>query len=82
MNIHAILTEYHLARSHQHLLMAEALLNNRVDRKETAIQKLAEALKELAEQQKHSDAKLEALIDIIRRWYKRHGNGAGGREPA
>jgi len=70
-----------LVTSQRHLLTAQVLLNDRMDRAEAAIQNSAETLKELAEQEKHSAAKLEALIDIVRRWYERHGNGAG-LEPA
>jgi len=39
----------------------------------------------LADSQKHTDEKLagvadklDALTDIVQRWYERHGNGSGG----
>jgi len=50
-----------------------------MDRSETAIQKLAETMQALAEQQKHTDSNLAALTDIVRRWYERHSNGSGGQ---
>ncbi len=72
----------HLANSQRHLLTAQVLLNDRMERAEAAIQKAAETVQALAEQQKHSDANLAALTDIIRRWYERHGNGSGGQHPS
>jgi len=65
-----------LANSQRHLLTAQVLMNDRMERAETAIQKLAETMLALAEQQKHTDAKLDALTDIVRKWYERPGNGA------
>jgi len=39
----------------------------------------------LADSRKHTDEKLagvadklDALTDIVRKWYERHGNGSGG----
>jgi hypothetical protein len=55
-----------------------------MDRTETAQKlaeenvKLVESVQALAESQKHTDSKLDALTDIVRKWYGRHGNGAGG----
>lgn len=72
----------HLANSQRHLLTAQVLLNDRMERAEAAIQKAAETVQALAEQQKHSDANLAALTDIIRRWYERHGNGSSGQHPS
>lgn len=78
-------------------------MNDRLDRAETAIQKLAEEnvtiaasvrtltevlralterMQDLADSQKHSDAKLDALTDIVRNWYERHGNGNSGPRPS
>ncbi|MGA2212328.1 MAG: hypothetical protein ABSH31_03545 [Bryobacteraceae bacterium] len=72
-----------LANSQRHLLTAQVLMNDRMDRAETAIQKLAETMQALADSQKHTDEKLaaltdkvDALVDIVRRWYERHGNGS------
>jgi hypothetical protein len=79
-----------LANSQRHLLTAQVLMNDRMARAETAIQKLAETMLALAnsqkiteekiaalsEGQKHTDEKLAALTDIVRQWYERHGNGA------
>jgi hypothetical protein len=55
-----------LSNSFRHLLTAQVLMNDRLDRAETAIQKTAETMKELAEQQKHTDSNLAALTDIVR----------------
>jgi hypothetical protein len=78
-----------LANSQRHLLTAQVLMNDRMDRAETAIQKLAETMLALADSQKHTDEKLagvadklDALSDIVRRWYERHGNGSGGQLPS
>jgi len=72
-----------LSNSFRHLLTAQVLMNDRLDRTETAIQKLAETMVTLAESQKRTDEKLagvadklDALADIVRKWYERHGNGA------
>jgi hypothetical protein len=67
-----------LANSQRHLLTAQVLMNDRMERAETAIQKLAESMVALADSQKHTDEKLAALTDIVQRWYERHGNGSGG----
>ena len=69
----------HLANSQRHLLTPQVLLNDRMDRAEAAIEKAAETIKDLAEQQKHTESNLSALTDIIRRWYERHGNGSSGQ---
>jgi chromosome segregation ATPase len=86
-----------LANSQRHLLTAQVLMNDRMERAEKAIQqqaeqgvktdqrldrlaervdRLAEKIDSLADSVKHTDTKLEALADIVRRWYERHGNGA------
>jgi hypothetical protein len=72
-----------LANSQRHLLTAQVLMNNRMERAEKAIQKTSETMLALAESQKHTDEKLagvaeklDVLTDIIRRWYERHGNGS------
>jgi N-acetylmuramic acid 6-phosphate (MurNAc-6-P) etherase len=64
-------------------------MNGRTDRAETAIQKvaeqnvkLAETMQALADSQKHAGAKLDALTDIVRNWYERHGNGSGSQHPS
>ena len=58
-------------------------MNDRMERAETAIQKLEETMLALADSQKHTDEKisgltdkLDALTDIVRKWYERPGNGA------
>ncbi len=73
----------HLANSQRHLLTAQVLMNDRMERAETAIQKASETILALAESQKHTDEKLagvadklDALTDIVRRWYETHGNGS------
>jgi hypothetical protein len=76
-------TREHLANSQRHLLTAQVLMNDRMERAETAIQKASETILALAESQKHTDEKLagmadklDALTDIVRRWYESHGNGS------
>jgi peptidoglycan hydrolase CwlO-like protein len=73
-----------LSNSQRHLLTAQVLMNDRLDRTEAALQKLAESMVVLADSQKHTDEKLagvadklDALTDIVRKWYERHGNGSG-----
>jgi hypothetical protein len=77
-----------LANSQRHLLTAQVLMNERMDRSERAIQNLAEqtlklagTVQALADGQKHTDSKLDALADIVRQWIERNGNG-GGRHSA
>jgi len=65
----------HLANSQRHLLTAQVPMNDRMDRAETAMQKLAETMVALANSQKHSYEKLAALTDIVRNWCERHGSG-------
>lgn len=71
-----------LSNSFRHLLTAQVLMNDRLDRAETALQKAAETLLALADSQKHTDEKLAALTDIVRKWYERHGNGTSGQQPS
>ncbi len=65
----------HLANSQRHLLTAQVLMNDRMDRAELAIQRLAEENVKLSERVQTIAEKVDALTDIIRRWYERHGNG-------
>jgi hypothetical protein len=67
-----------LANSQRHLLTAQVLMNDRLDRAEFAIQRLAEENVKLAEKTNSMADKLDVLTDIIRRWYERHGNGSSG----
>jgi peptidoglycan hydrolase CwlO-like protein len=74
-----------LSNSQRHLLTAQVLMNERLDRTETALQRLAESMLSLADSQKRTDEKLagvadklDALTDIVRKWYERHGNGTSG----
>ncbi len=67
-----------LANSQRHLLTAQVLMNDRLERAETAIQKTAEMMLALTDSQKHTDDKIAALTEIVRKWYERHGNGSGG----
>lgn len=74
-----------LTNSQRHLLTAQVLMNERLDRAEIAIQKLAEenvklveSVRALVDSQKHTDSNLEALTDIVREWIESHGNGNGG----
>jgi hypothetical protein len=86
-DVHAILNE--LSQSQRHLLTAQVLLNDRMERAEAAIQKLAEhdlrlaeKMEALVDSQKHTDSKLDALTDIVRQWIERHGNGSSGQHPS
>ncbi len=79
----------HLSNSLRHLLTAQVLMNDRLERAETAIQKAAEMILALADSQKHTDEKLagvadklDALTDIVRKWYERPGNGNAGQHPS
>ena len=78
-----------LSNSQRHLLTAQVLMNDRMERAEMAIQKAAETMLSLADSQKRTDEKLagvadklDALTDIVRRWYERHGNGSSGPQPS
>ena len=78
-----------LSNSQRHLLTAQVLMNERLDRAETAIQKAAETILASAENQKRTDAKIEALVDsqkhtdsniealteMLRQLIERGGNG-------
>lgn len=72
-----------LANSQRHLLTAQVLMNHRLERTETALQKASETILALADGQKRTDDKLAGvadklgtLTDIVRRWYESHGNGS------
>jgi len=71
-----------LANSRRHLLTAQVPLSDRMDRAETAIQKLAEENVKLAEKTQVAAEKVDALSDIVRSWYERHGNGSSGQHPS
>lgn len=64
-----------LSNSQRHLLTAQVLMNERLDRAELAIQRLAEENVKLAEKTNAVTDKVNVLIDIVQRWYERHGNG-------
>jgi len=64
-----------LSNSQRHLLTAQVLMNERLERAETAIQKLAEENVKLAEKTNAVTDKVNVLVDIVQRWYERHGNG-------
>jgi hypothetical protein len=73
-----------LANSQRHLLTAQVLMNDHMDRAETAIQKLAEENVKLAGTVRALGEKLDGdtWTDIVRRWYERHGNGGSGQHPS
>jgi len=82
-----------LSNSFRHRLTAQVLINDAQQRAEKLIERLAEqalqtsqrldrAIEVLTDSQKHTDAKLDALSDIVRRWYERHGNGSGAQHPS
>src|ERR1700722_8191148 len=78
-----------LANSERHLLTAQVLMNDRLERAETAIQTTAETLLTLAEHHERTDEKLAGVADkldalpaIVRRWCERHGNGVSGQLPS
>jgi hypothetical protein len=51
-------------------------MNGRMERAETAIQKLAGENVKLAETSRGVGEKVDAPTDIVRLWYERHGNAA------
>jgi hypothetical protein len=57
-------------------------MNDRVERAETAIQKLAGENVKLAETSRAVGEKVDALTDIVRRWYEHHSNGSSGQLPS
>ena len=78
-----------LSNSQRHLLTAQVLMNDRMDRAELAIQRLSEENAKLAgenaklaEKTNTVTDKMNVLIDIVQRWYERHGNGTGGQQPS
>ena len=78
-----------LSNSQRHLLTAQVLLNDRMDRAETAIQRLSEENAKfagenakLAEKTNTLTDNVNTLINIIRQWYERHGNGTSGQQPS
>lgn len=66
-----------LSNSRRHLT-AQVLMNERLDRAELAIQRLAEENVKLAEKTNAVTDKVNVLVEIVQRWYERHGNGHGG----
>lgn len=48
----------------------------RLDRLAENVEALTEKMEALTDSQKHTDSKLDALTDIVRRWIERNGNGA------
>ena len=79
-----------LSNSFRHLLTAQVLMNDRLGRAESAIQRvaeqsvkltetmqvLAEKVEALADGQKHNDSNIEALTEMVRQLIERNGNGA------
>jgi hypothetical protein len=80
-----------LSNSQRHLLHAQVIMNDRLSKTESIVERLAEqALKTsqdiqiltdqvriLADGQKHSDARIDALADMVRHLIE--GNGKGLR---
>ena len=76
-----------LSNSQRHLLTAQVLMNDRLSKAETLIERVAEqlnvltgSLQKLTEQvqiqsdgQKHSDARIDALADTVRNLIERNG---------
>jgi methyl-accepting chemotaxis protein len=92
-----------LSNSFRHLLTAQVLINDAQKRAEKLMEQVAglgiqtnqridrlmDIIESLAEHQKHTDSKIEALADkldaltdIVRKWYERHGNGNVGQHPS
>jgi len=72
-----------LSNSFRHLLTAQVLMHDTMSRTHIVVKKLSDAMLALADSQKQTDEKLatltekvDALTDIVRQWYERHGNGA------
>jgi hypothetical protein len=64
-----------LVRSQKDLLTAQVFMNDRMERVEQNLEKmsaqlvtLGQKVEALADAQKHTDDKLDALSDIVRRW--------------
>jgi hypothetical protein len=78
-----------LSNSFRHLLTAQVLMHDRQGRAEATIEKAAQTILALADSQKHTDEKLagvadklDALTDIVRKWYDRPSNGSGAQHPS
>lgn len=78
-----------LANSQRHLLTAQVLLNDRLSKTESivdrtaeqmqvltaTVQKLAEQVQTLTSDLEHTDDRIDLLADIVRQWIERNGNG-------
>jgi len=76
-----------LSNSQRHLLHAQVIMNDRLSKTESFVERLAEqmtvlagSLQKLTEQvqiiadgQKHSDARIDALADMVRHLIERNG---------
>ena len=76
-----------LSNSQRHLLTAQVLMNDRLSKTESILQRVAENLEKLtvkvdklaeqmqiqADGQKHSDARIDALADMVRHLIERNG---------
>ena len=78
-----------LSNSFRHLLTAQVLMHDRLGRAEAAIEKAAVTMLALTESQKQTDEKLagvadklDALTDIVRKWYERPSNGSSAQHPS
>jgi methyl-accepting chemotaxis protein len=86
-DIDAVLNQ--LANSQRHLLTAQVLLNDRLSKTESivdriaeqmqvltgTVQKLAEQVQTLTSDLEHTDDRIDLLADIVRQWIERNGNG-------
>jgi len=57
-------------------------MNDRLDRAERLIEQLAEQSVQSNQRIDRLGEKIDALTDIIGRWYERHGNGSAGQHPS
>ncbi|HMD47836.1 MAG TPA: hypothetical protein VKG79_02005 [Bryobacteraceae bacterium] len=78
-----------LANSQRHLLTAQVLLNDRLSKTESivdrtaeqmqvltaTVQKLTEQVQALTSDLEHTDDRIDLLADIVRQWIERNGNG-------
>jgi hypothetical protein len=56
--------------------------DERFDQVESTLNQLAEENVKLAEKTRVVADKVDALVDIVQRWYERHGNGSSGQHPS
>ncbi len=59
-------------QEHRQLLTAQVLLTDRVEKLADTVETTVQAIASLAETQKHTDERLNALIHVVDDWIRRH----------